>query len=364
MQEDLRLTGAGEDLVFAMRRQIWLCPQAGSLDRLKLQEDELAPPGPGEAQIELRSAGLNFADIFALQGLYSATPQGPFTPGLEFSGVVRAVGRGAGPLKKGAAVMGVTRFGGYATHLNIDVRYLRLLPRGWSFAQGAALLAQGFTAAYALLDLGNCQKGQVVLVHSAAGGVGLIALDLAARLGARCIATIGSASKVELLQKRAGLASHQIIIRDAKNFGRQLDGALQSMNAAGLDLALDSLGGEYFRPLYDRLNAGGRHTLFGWATMMGRGARPNYAAVAWRYLRRPRLDPIEMISANKSLLAFNLIWMWERIDQFQNLYSKLMALKPQAPYVGRSFPFAAAPQALRYFQSGQSSGKITLEMPG
>lgn len=346
-----------------MKRRVWKCSRAGDLQRLRLVEEEIAAPGPGQARIAVRSVGLNFADIFALQGLYSATPQGEFTPGLEFSGVVEAIGHGPrSSLRVGSAVIGVTRFGGYASHLNCDLRYLRPLPRGWSFAEGAGLLAQGLTAAYALLDLGACQKDHCVLIHSAAGGVGLIALDLVHKMGATPLATIGDAAKTELLRTRAALPAQQIIVRDRRRFGEQLDQALRQLGARGVDLALDSLGGEYFMPVYDRLSAGGRHVLFGWATMMGGGARPNYAKLAWRYLRRAKLDPLKMISANRSLLAFNLIWMWERIDQFDSLFSRLMALKPLPPFVGRSFPFDDALAALQFFQSGKSEGKVTLEV--
>ncbi|MFM8487191.1 MAG: alcohol dehydrogenase catalytic domain-containing protein, partial [Bacteroidota bacterium] len=120
----------------------------------------------------------NFADVFAIWGLYGATPEGSFTPGLEYAGVVERVGSDISHLKPGDRVMGVTRFGAYTTHLNIDARYAIPLPQGWNFEQGAAYLVQTLTAYYGMVHLGAMQKNQAVLIHSAAGGVGLQAVQI------------------------------------------------------------------------------------------------------------------------------------------------------------------------------------------
>ncbi|HNE30414.1 MAG TPA: alcohol dehydrogenase catalytic domain-containing protein, partial [Saprospiraceae bacterium] len=122
--------------------------QAGSLADLRLQEFELPAPSANEVSIAVRAIGLNFADVFAIWGLYGATPKGEFTPGLEYAGEVLAVGEGVGHLRPGDRVMGVTRFGAYTTHLNIDARYAIPLPADWDFATGAAYLVQTLTAYY------------------------------------------------------------------------------------------------------------------------------------------------------------------------------------------------------------------------
>ncbi len=336
--------------------------RAGSLDRLKLLEEEYPEPGIGQVRVRVNAVGLNFADIFAILGLYSATPRGAFIPGLEFAGVVEAVGPGTAGPGPGTRVMGVTRFGAYASFLNIDARYLQPLPEAWSFTEGAAYLAQGLTAYYALRPLGDCNEGDTVLVHSAAGGVGLIAIELVKRFGGQVIATVGDDSKIDFLNNRAGLRSEQIIVRDARRFGEGLDRALGVLGARGLDLILDSVAGEYFAPAYDRLNPAGRHVLFGSAGFMPRGSRPNWLRLALQYLRRPRLDPLKMISDNKSLLAFNLIWLWERVDEFHAMFREMHALRLPPPYVGHRFAFADARAALDLFKSGKTVGKVVLTM--
>src|SRR5512139_2268431 len=115
-------------------RLVWRTPGAGSLDRLRLQEEPLSPPRPGEACIRVEAIGLNFADIFACQGLYSATPSGSFVPGLECAGVIESIGDEAqslSDLRRGDRVIALTRFGAYATALNVGIQYLHRVPEGW-----------------------------------------------------------------------------------------------------------------------------------------------------------------------------------------------------------------------------------------
>ncbi len=195
-------------------REAWRLPKAGSLARLTRVTEPLPPPGPGEATVRAEAIGLNFADVFACLGLYSATPEGSFIPGLECAGVVVAVGPGVDGVRPGDRVMAVTRFGGYATRLNVDVRQLHPLPEGWSFAEGAAWPVQALTAWYALCALGEVAPGDAVLVHSAAGGVGLHALEIAGSLGARVVATVGSEAKRSFLARARGVDPEAVVVRD------------------------------------------------------------------------------------------------------------------------------------------------------
>ena len=167
------------------RRLAWRIPRAGSLARLRLLEEDLPAPAPGEVQIDVAAVGLNFADIFACLGLYSATPAGSFVPGLEAAGTVRRVGDGVTRWRPGDRVIVLTRFGGYASALNVGEQYLWPLPETWSFEDGAAYPVQALTAWYGLVPLGGVRRGSVVLVQSAAGGVGLNALQVLRQLGAQ-----------------------------------------------------------------------------------------------------------------------------------------------------------------------------------
>lgn len=358
-----------------MHRKVWRIDKAGSLSALTQREEELADPAAGEVQVAVRCIGLNFADIFATLGLYSATPKGSFVPGLEYAGTVVKVGpqrslpatgakseTNAYQPQVGDEIMGVTRFGAYATHLNIDARYVYRLVPSWSMAEGAALIAQALTAWYAIASLANTQRGHTVLVHSAAGGVGLQALWMLRKLECKVAAIVGRPEKADLLAEQAGLSRQQIIVRSAKTFGADLDRVLAHLGSPGFDCILDSVAGRYFRPGLTRLQPAGRLVLFGAAEFMPTGRRPNYLRLAYQCLTRPKVDPVEMISDNRSVMAFNLIWLWDRVEELSALLADVLALGPPRPLVGHRFAFADAHEALRLFQSGRTVGKVVLDV--
>jgi alcohol dehydrogenase len=347
-----------------VQRTVWYLPRAGSLGSLQRRDELLPDPGPGEARVRVEAVGLNFADLFAAQGLYSATPRGGFVPGLECAGLVEALGPGGGDAAPvvGDRVMALTRFGAYATALNVGLAYLRAAPAGWTAPQAAAWPVQGLTAWYGLVELGAVQGGDLVLVQSAAGGVGLLALDILDSLGARPLAVVGHEAKRRHLLEQRGLADAAVVVRAPRRFGGQLDAALAAMDADGFDCVLDAVLGRTFRPAFERLRPGGRYVLFGAADFMSRGPRPDYLRLASAYLRRPRLDPLAMISMNRSLMAFNLIWLWERAERLPAAYAALERLAPRPPHVGATFPFDRAPDAMRRLQGGDTIGKVVLQV--
>ncbi len=341
---------------------VWRIGRAGSLDRLAREEEPLTSPAIGEVRVSVRAVGLNFADVFACLGLYSATPKGPFVPGLEFAGIVDAVGPGVQRWHTGDRVIGLTRFGAYSTQVTVDARYLYPLPEGWTLSEGAAFPVQAITAWYAIDDLGACARGGSVLVHSAAGGVGLNALALLRRRDARVIATVGQESKRRFLVEHAGLAPQQVILRDRRRFGEQLDDALAANGLLGFDLVLDAVAGPFFRPAYRRLRPAGRLVIYGSADLMPPASRPNWLRLTAQYLARPRIDPLGMISHNKSVMGFNLIWLWDHVDRLSSIYEALARDITTPPHIGRRFAFGDAPAALRYLQGGKSVGKVVLEV--
>ncbi|SHF29239.1 alcohol dehydrogenase [Microbulbifer donghaiensis] len=334
-------------------RTFWQTPKAGNIARLTRQTERLSALPPDQVRIAVRAVGLNFADIFALTGLYSATPAGAFIPGLEFAGTVVEVGTDAAGFAPGDRVMGVTRFGGYTSVIDSEPDYLMPLPDGWDFAQGAAWPAQTLTAWYALTRLGVLQAGQRVLIHSAAGGVGLQAMKLARALGAEPVGTVGSAAKASWLGEQ-GFAS--VLVRE-RDFARQLQ--RQDLH---FDLVLDAIGGRVQRASFAALKPMGRLVVFGAAEFTPTGLRPNYLKAAWRYLRRPRYDVMEMISSNRSVLAFNLIWLWEQQAEMRVLLAELNQVPLPPPHVGQRFSFDDAHAALELLRSGQSVGKVVLEL--
>ena len=261
----------------------------------------------------------------------------------------------------GDRVMALTRFGGFATALNLDARYLVPMPTGWTPVQGAAYLVQALTAWYGLVHLGGIARGDLVLVHSAAGGVGLHALAMAATLGARVVGTVGQPGKIPFLEAR-GLARDRIILRDPARFAAQLDEALRVIGEPGFDVIFDAIAGPYFLPALTRLRPEGRHLLYGAADFMPTGTRPNWARLAWQYVRRPRLDPMRLIDRNRSVMGFNLIWLFEQAERIRGAAAASLTLSPAAPHISREFAFARLPDALRALQSGTTTGKVVVSV--
>jgi NADPH:quinone reductase-like Zn-dependent oxidoreductase len=179
-----------------MKRKSYKVTKVGSLNNLKLVEEEILSPSEDEVTVEVKAIGLNFADVFTILGMYKASPKRDFIPGLEFSGVITDKGTNVTYFSKGDRIMGVTRFGAYTTHINIDHRYIIKLLEDWSFEDGASFIVQALTAYYALIPLGNINKLQerisqpTVLIHSAAGGVGIYANRIAKKFSAYTIGTI------------------------------------------------------------------------------------------------------------------------------------------------------------------------------
>jgi len=336
-----------------MNRLVHRTQKAGSLDDLKLITEDLPDPKDDEVTIEVKAVGLNFADVFALVGLYSATPKGSFVPGLEFSGNVVKLGKNVTRFNVGDKIMGVTRFGGYASHLNIGSAYIYKLPTSWSYSEGAGFIAQSLTAYYALFPLGNLQEGKTVLIHSAAGGVGIYANRIAKKYKAYTIGSIGSPDKIETLKKEG---YDDYIVRD-KNFYKNLQEKLKGRN---LNLVLECIGGKIFEDSFKSLAPAGRIVVYGSANFAPESDSPNIFKLGYQYLTRPKIDPLSMISSNKSLLAFNLIWLWDKIEELSLMLEKILEMQLSPPLIGKTFPFANALDALHFFKSGKSVGKVIL----
>ncbi|WIA08383.1 hypothetical protein OEZ85_007822 [Tetradesmus obliquus] len=376
-------------------RRAWHITNQGDMGSLRLVEEAMPQlNSPGQVLVEVQALGLNLADVFCCLGLYKAAPKGDFVPGLEFSGVVIAAAAEQGQpepqqqqqqqqqqqrYKPGDRVLGVLRFGAFASHVAIPAAYLRPIPADWSFQQAASYPVQTLTAAFGLYECGGFRSGQCVLVHSAAGGVGLQALQILARQQASVLGLVGSADKVQLLDSLYNSSSSDGQAQQAAAAGaappsqqqqqqqhmefamrvsgtsaiaEQLSGFLERAGRPGFDVTLDSLGGEYFKPSYAALNPCGRHVIFGAGSLTPKpGARLSLnpavllaapasllalAKLIWGWLQRPRLDVIAMPGDNKGVVGFNLIWLYDRLDLLADLYDKLDSLRLGPPLSGRS----------------------------
>ena len=337
-----------------MKRKVYRINKTGSIKNLILTEENLTEPQPNEVSIEVKTIGLNFADLFAIWGLYSATPKGSFIPGLEFAGVIIKKGSNVKNFELGEKIIGLTRFGAYATHLNVDRNYIFKLPENWNFEQGASLLVNSLTAFYALKILGDIKINKTVLIHSAAGGVGIYANRIAKKFNAFTIGTIGSKSKINLLREEG---YDKIIVRN-KNFKEQLKNTLTERS---LDIVLESIGGKIFKDSFALLSPEGRLITFGSANFAIPGSRPNPFKLIYKYLTRPKIDPMKMINTNRAVLGFNLIWLWGKKDELQIYFEEIKKLNLEKPIIGKEFSFSDMHKAIQYLQSGKSVGKVVVK---
>ena len=339
-----------------LERQVYRMPKAGSIKNLKLLTEDLGQPKADEVCVNVKAVGLNFADIFAIQGLYSATPAGSFIPGLEFSGEVIAVGEEVAEWKVGDKVMGATKFGGYVSHINIPHRYVIPLPEDWSFEEGAGFLVQGLTAYYALTALGDLQKGMTVLIHSAAGGVGILANRICKKYEAYTIGSVGQAEKIGFLREKE--AYDAVILRD-HDFHEKLKKALGDRS---LLLIMECIGGKILKQGWEALAPMGRMVVYGNASFASHGSKPNYPRLIWKFLQRPKIDPLRLPTQNKSLMGFNLIYLYEQTDMMHGMLRELQALQLKPQHIGHVYNFEEMHEAIYLFQRGKTVGKVVLKL--
>lgn len=332
----------------------------GGHDQLRVVELPLKDPAPGELRIATRAIGVNYADCIVRMGLYASAKEyvgWPITPGFEFSGTVEAIGADVTGLALGQSVFGVTRFGAYSSHVIVPPEQLFPLPRGWSHAQAASFPTVFLTAWYALRELCKLRRGMRVLVHSAAGGVGCAATQIAVACGCEVTAVVGAAHKVQTA--RASGASHVIDKSQVR-----LGPALEKIAPGGFDVVLDPNGAATLAQSYRHLGPAGRLIVYGFHTLMARGKdRPNYLKLVWGYLRTPRFNPFDMNQHNKSVLAFNLSYLFERAPLLVEAMGELLGWVEAGkiwPAPLTEVPFARVAEAHAALESGQSVGKLVL----
>ena len=336
------------------RRAYYVTP--GSLKNLHLVSEKLHEPVAGEVMIKIKSIGLNFADVFCVLGLYAAAPKSKFIPGLEFSGEILKAGPGVEKFKEGDRIMGVSRFGAFADHIVVSENYVVPLPYHWTFAEGSAYLVQVLTAYYGLVELGAVKNNASVLIHSAAGGVGIWANRIAKKHNCYTIGVVGKESKFKVLEEEKYDAC---FIRNKKSFKSDL---INALNGRPLNIIMDSIGGKIMEKGYDLLAPMGRLIVFGSAHYTQSGDKPNYLKLLWKYIRRPKLDVQNMIGENKSVMAFNLIYLFDHAELMQSILDEIEKMQLGRPVIGQEFPFEDLQSALRKFQQGNTTGKVVISV--
>lgn len=334
----------------------------GGLNRLELVEQESPSVPDGHALIKTASIGVNFADCVVRLGLYPSAKEyvgWPITPGFELSGVIEKLGTGDNPrdLRVGDAVFGVARFGAYASEVSVPLDQLFRVPEGVSLEVAGVIPVASLTAFYALIVLGAASPGKKVLIHSAAGGVGSVMVQMAKALECEVVGVVGSSQKVDHVR---GLGADHVIDKSRE----RLFSKAAQLCPGGFDLVLDANGVETMRGSYKALRPTGRLVLYGAHTMLSRGkAKPNWLKLAWDFLRTPRFFPLTLINENKNVMGFNLSYLFEEkhllgeaMDRISAWYADGTLRVPAL----REYALADAARAHEALQSGATFGKLTL----
>lgn len=332
----------------------------GGFERLRLVEAPEPRLGAGEVRVRTRAVGVNFADVVIRLGLYASAKKyvgWPITPGFEVSGDVVELGAGVTDLRVGERVFGVTRFGGYASEVCVPRAQLFRVPSAWSHPEAATFPTVHLTAYYALRQVLRTRPGERVLIHSAAGGVGLAALQIARADGLSPIGLVGASHKRDVAMAYG--ASHVV-----DKSTQALWPEIERLAPGGLHYVLESNGAETLKASYAHLRPTGRLIVYGFSSMLSRGSgRVNWLKLAWDYLRTPRFHPLELVDANKGIIAFNLSYLFDEQGLLAEAMTRMLsevergALRPLPVSV---FPLADAAQAHAALQGGATVGKLAL----
>lgn len=334
--------------------------KAGGYDRLDFRESPIPSPNAGEVLLEVAAAGVNYADCVVRMGLYSSAKKyvgWPITPGFEVAGTILAVGEGVTDLAVGSRVLGITRFGGYTTHLVIPRDQAFLLPPNLSFAQAAGVPAVFLTAYYALFHLAAASKGSDILVHSAAGGVGTTLVQMAKKAGCRTVGVVGRSHKIQTVKD---LGADAVIDKSSQDLWKEAE----TLAPHGYAAIFDANGVSTLSQSYKHLGSPGRLIIYGFHSMMPRkGGKPNWLKLAWDYIRTPRFNPLALTEENKSVMAFNLSYLFEKkellLPAMQEILAWLQGGELQAPPVSL-YPLRDVARAHQDIESGQTIGKLIL----
>jgi NADPH:quinone reductase-like Zn-dependent oxidoreductase len=337
-------------------RQIWI-PRAGAPEVLEVREAADPLPKAGELRIRVTAAGVNFADIIARMGMYPGLPPMPVVVGYEAAGSVDAVGDGVEPDWIGREVLTLTRFGAYSDTVCVpEPQVFTRLP-GMSAEEGAALPVNYLTAYQLLEVMGGLREGETLLVHSAGGGVGIAAIQLAQRIGARIIGT-ASAAKHEFLTSIG--VDHCIDYR-SEDFEKRVR---EITRGRGVELAIDAVGGSSFKKSYRALAPTGRLGMFGMSAVVT-GTRRSVPGLLKAVLTTPWLQftPTALMRSNKGVFGVNLGELWEELDRVTAWMEQLLRYYQEGiirPVVAASFPFERAAEAHQYIQERKNVGKVVL----
>ena len=334
-------------------RQVWIT-KAGPPEVLKVQDAPDPEAGEGQVRIRVQAAGINFADLMARVGLYPDAPKIPCVVGYEVSGTIDQIGKGVTGFAKDERVIGMPKFGGYTDTLVLSADQVFKMPEAMSFEEGAALPVNYLTAYYMMIFTGNLREGSHVFIHSAAGGVGLAAIQLAKTKNCVIYGT-ASPKKHDFLREHG--CQHPI-----DSSGDFVEATRALVKERGLDLILDPVGGASWKAGYDLLGPAGRIVCFGLSSAAAGKTRSLFHALM-QVMQIKKYSPMDLMSDNKTVSGCNMGHLFNRLDLLRPQFLDLLALYDAGkikPHVDKTFSFDEAPAAHNYIHDRKATGKVLL----
>lgn len=319
-----------------------LCREWGGPDDLAVEEIEPPRPGPGEVRIAVHAAGANFADTLYIAGKYQVRPPRPFVPGGEAAGEVIETGAGVTRFSPGERVVATSPWGAYAEEMAVPESTVFPLPDGVDYVNAAAVPVVYGTDMHALADRARLAKGETLLVHGAAGGIGLAAVELGVRMGAEVIGTVGADDKMDVVREYGAARVINYRTESIRDRVKELTGG------RGADVILDPVGGDAFDQSMRCIAWGGRLLVVGFASgripelKVNRALLKGCAVIGVNWPESVRRDP----------------------DGFRRHMEKLLgwcAAGELRPRIDRTLPLEAAPEALKALLARSVSGKIVIK---
>ena len=336
-----------------MRKIVY--PKAGGVETIEIIEGEDPVPESGQVCVEIHRAGVNFAELMMRQGLYGSSPDFPFTPGYEASGVVIGIGDGVDTLERGDRVLAMTGFGGYSEKVCLDARRAIPIPDSVSFNQAAAIPVTYGTAFHMLVHLGRICPGDSVLIHHAAGGVGTAVAQICKAFGASLVIGTASTPKKDFVESMGV----RFVDREKEDFEavcKELTGG------RGVHHAIDPVGGRHLMRSYKALRKGGKLYYFG-ASAAVKGEKRSRLSELRMWWGMPRFDPIRLMTSNKSVFGVHM-GLLEDESVFKGHLASLSEMLEKGeidPVIDSVWRFEDVADAQMHMHNRKNRGKVLLD---
>ena len=319
-----------------------VCRELGPPESLRLETFASAPLTPGQVRVAIHAAGINFPDILMAAGEYQLKPELPFTPGVEAAGEVVEVDGAADGVAVGDRVIVKMRHGAYTDEAVVAPSQLTPLPSTFDYAEGATFLAAHGTVYHALIDRGQVQSGEVLLVHGAGGGVGLAAVEMGKMLGATVIAAASSEEKLAVAQARG--ADHLVL------YGREpfRDAVKRITDGRGADVVFDPVGGEVFENSVRCIAWGARILVIGFTGGIGL-ARTNLLLIKGASVLGVRAGEAARRNPALGEMRLKALLGWAEVGKIR-------------PNVSHRLPLEDYAQAMRLLIDRKAIGRVALTM--